>query len=124
MDLADVSGNVVDGVHIASTGGVWMALTYGFGGMRDHGGVLRFDPRLPDGWDRLAFPLRFRERSLRVTLTPGSIELLLEDGEPLDVEVRGESITLTLGDAQVRETPPVWLDASEQPPRTLLSAAG
>ena len=124
MDLADVSGNVVDGVHIASTGGVWMALTYGFGGMRDHGGVLRFDPRLPDGWDRLAFPLRFRERSLRVTLTPGSIELLLEDGEPLEVEVRGESVTLTLGDAQVRGTPPVWLDASEQPPRTLLSAAG
>jgi hypothetical protein len=32
MDLADVAGNVVDGVHIASTGGVWMALTYGFGG--------------------------------------------------------------------------------------------
>ncbi len=124
MDLADVSGNVVDGAHIASTGGVWMSLTYGFGGMRDHGGVLRFDPRLPDGWDRLAFPLRFRERSLRVTLTPGRIELLLEDGEPLEVEVRGEAITLTPGDAEVRDVTSSWLDASEQPPRTLLAAAG
>jgi len=124
MDLADVSGNVVDGAHIASTGGVWMSLTYGFGGMRDHGGVLRFDPRLPDGWDRLAFPLRFRERSLRVTLTQGRIELLLEDGEPLEVEVRGEAITLTPGDAEVRDVTSSWLDASEQPPRTLLAAAG
>jgi len=123
MDLADVSGNVVDGVHIASTGGVWMALTYGFGGMRDHGGVLRFDPRLPDGWDRLAFPLRFRERSLRVTLTSGRIELLLEEGDPLEVEVRGETIPLKLGEPQMRDTPGSWLDASEQPPRTLLAAS-
>ena len=118
MDLADVSGNVVDGVHIASTGGVWMALTYGFGGMRDHGGVLRFDPRLPDGWDRLEFPLRFRERSLRVTLTPGHIEIALEDGEALEVEVRGGPVDLVPGGREVREVPPVWVDASEQPPRT------
>jgi alpha,alpha-trehalose phosphorylase len=34
MDLADVGGNVKDGCHIASMGGTWMMLTYGFGGMR------------------------------------------------------------------------------------------
>ena len=118
MDLADVSGNVVDGVHIASTGGVWMALTYGFGGMRDHGGVLRFDPRLPDGWGRLEFALRFRERSLRVVLTPGLIELRLEDGEAVEVEVRGECVLLAPGGIEVREVRSVWVDPSEQPPRT------
>jgi alpha,alpha-trehalose phosphorylase len=31
MDLADVGGNVRDGCHIASMGGTWMMLTYGFG---------------------------------------------------------------------------------------------
>jgi alpha,alpha-trehalose phosphorylase len=118
MDLADVSGNVVDGVHIASTGGVWMALTYGFGGMRDHGGVLRFDPRLPEDWGRLEFPLRFRERSLRVRLTPGVLELELEAGEALEVEVRGEPVMLVPGRPEVREVPSAWVDASEQPPRT------
>jgi Trehalose and maltose hydrolases (possible phosphorylases) len=40
MDLADVGGNVKDGCHIASMGGTWMMLTYGFGGMRDHDGTL------------------------------------------------------------------------------------
>src|SRR5215510_6836839 len=30
MDLADVGGNVKDGCHIASMGGTWMVLTYGF----------------------------------------------------------------------------------------------
>jgi alpha,alpha-trehalose phosphorylase len=44
MDLADVAGNVVDGVHVASVGGVWMALVYGFGGLRDFDGSCRSTP--------------------------------------------------------------------------------
>ena len=47
MDLADVGGNVKDGCHIASMGGTWMMLTYGFGGMRDDDGTLSFWPRRP-----------------------------------------------------------------------------
>ena len=118
MDLADVSGNVVDGVHIASTGGVWMALTYGFAGMRDHGGMLRFDPRLPSDWKGLSFPLRFRDRSLRVTLEPGRIELELVEGEELVVGVRGEPVVLRVGELVTREVPSVWIDPSQTPPRT------
>jgi hypothetical protein len=53
-----------------------------------------------------------------VTLTPGRIELALEDGEPIDVEVRGEVVALILGGSEVREVPSAWVDASEQPPRT------
>jgi len=45
MDLADAGGNVKDGCHIASMGGTWMMLTYGFGGMRDSDGMLSFWPR-------------------------------------------------------------------------------
>ena len=45
MDLADVGGNVKDGCHIASMGGTWMMLAYGFGGMRDFDGALSFWPR-------------------------------------------------------------------------------
>jgi alpha,alpha-trehalose phosphorylase len=32
MDLADIAGNVSDGVHVASAAGAWMALVFGFGG--------------------------------------------------------------------------------------------
>ena len=38
MDLADVAGNVSDGVHIAAAGGVWKALVFGFGGVREYDG--------------------------------------------------------------------------------------
>ena len=56
VDLADLHGNTTDGVHVASTGGVWNALVYGFGGMRDYNGEITFDPRLPDGWDGADLP--------------------------------------------------------------------
>ena len=57
VDLADLHDNTADGVHVASTGGVWSALVFGFGGMRDHGGRrVKFDPRLPDGWEALGVP--------------------------------------------------------------------
>jgi alpha,alpha-trehalose phosphorylase len=96
MDLADVAGNVVDGVHIASTGGVWMTLTYGFGGMRDHHGDLSFDPRLPGPWQRLAFNLRFHDRQLRVDLTHERFRFELTEGEPLTLDVRGHEVTVSV----------------------------
>ena len=44
VDLADLHHNTADGVHVASTGGVWSALVYGFGGFRDYGGRVRARP--------------------------------------------------------------------------------
>ena len=40
MDLTNWAGNAEDGVHIASAGGVWLALVYGFAGLRDAGARL------------------------------------------------------------------------------------
>jgi alpha,alpha-trehalose phosphorylase len=97
MDLADVSGNTVDGVHVASTGGVWMALVHGFAGMRDHGGRMSFDPRLPSRWGRLAFSLRFQDRVLRVVLETDLLELTVLEGDALEVDVRGASHLLEPG---------------------------
>jgi alpha,alpha-trehalose phosphorylase len=97
MDLADVAGNVVDGVHIASTGGVWMALIYGFGGLRDFGGELSFSPRLPTSWRRLAFSLRFRGRQLGVELTHDDWTFRLREGKPITISVEGTSVALEEG---------------------------
>ncbi len=97
MDLADVGGNVVDGAHVASTGGVWMSLTYGFAGMRDFDGKLSFDPRLPKAWGRLRFPLRFNGSRLLVDLTHEEFTFTVTEGEPLSIEVRGERLDLEPG---------------------------
>ncbi len=97
MDLADVAGNVVDGVHIASTGGVWMALTYGFGGMRDFDGHLVFNPKLPQAWDRLCFPVRFHESRLTVDITHKQLSFEVFEGDPLTISVCGQKVALEPG---------------------------
>jgi alpha,alpha-trehalose phosphorylase len=97
MDLADVAGNASDGVHIACAAGVWQALVYGFGGIRDEAGELSLDPHLPRDWRSLGFSLRFRDRQLRVRMTHAEEQYLLEDGEPLWITVRGQDHVLVEG---------------------------
>ena len=97
MDLGNVAGNASDGVHIASAAGVWSSLVFGFGGVRDFDGQLSFSPRLPHVWNELAFSLRFRDRQLRVRLTHDEERYLLEEGDPLNVVIRGEPHLLSPG---------------------------
>jgi alpha,alpha-trehalose phosphorylase len=99
MDLADVAGNASDGVHIASAAGVWQALVFGFGGVRDFDGELSIRPHLPSAWRSLEFSLCFHGRDVRVELTHDLERYLLEDGEPLEVTIDGERRCLEPGRA-------------------------
>jgi alpha,alpha-trehalose phosphorylase len=97
MDLADIAGTVSDGAHIASAAGVWKALVFGFGGVRDFDGRLTIDPHLPHRFEKLTFSLRFRDREIRVTLTHGAEQYLLDEGDTVEVSIRGETHRLTPG---------------------------
>jgi alpha,alpha-trehalose phosphorylase len=99
MDLADVAGNASDGVHIAAAAGVWQALVFGFGGVRDFDGELSIRPHLPSAWRSLEFSLCFHGRDVRVELTHDLERYLLEDGEPLEVTIDGERRCLEPGRA-------------------------
>jgi len=106
MDLANVAGNVSDGVHIAAAAGVWSSLVFGFGGVRDFGGRLSFAPTLPRGWKKLAFSLRFCDRQIRVQLTHDEERYLLDEGAPLEVAIRGEPHLLSPGTTVAIKLPP------------------
>ncbi len=103
VDLADRHSNTSEGVHVASTGGVWNALVSGFGGFRDLGkGQWTIDPRLPAGWESLTFRLTLKHTRVRITVCAGEVQLLIEDGEePLTFVVRGEPVTVRPGRPQV-----------------------
>lgn len=107
IDLDDLHHNTVDGVHTASAGGVWAALVNGFAGFRDQGERPLFDPRLPEGWDGLAFRLRMRGSVLSVRLAPGAITLSVDSGDPLEVQVRDQVVLVG--------TDPVTVDLAEVP---------
>ena len=96
MDLADVGGNVKDGCHIASMGGTWMMLTYGFGGMRDCDGTLSFWPRrAPEDSAILRFPIRYRDQVLEVEIGQHEVEYALREGESLTIRHESEELKLT-----------------------------
>ena len=68
MDLADIQGNVEDGCHIASMGGTWMTIVYGFAGLRDYGGKISFHPKMSGNMDGLKFKLQIQGRLLQVEM--------------------------------------------------------
>lgn len=68
------------GIHAACLGGTWLAAVTGFGGVWFRDGVLGFRPCLPRHWKRLAFRLRWQERTVFVDVRPGTLRLYVDSG--------------------------------------------
>ncbi|MBV8956137.1 MAG: glycoside hydrolase family 65 protein, partial [Solirubrobacterales bacterium] len=94
LDLANIDHNAGDGLHLASLAGVWITAVHGFGGMRDHGDKLAFTPRLPSALPRLAFHLCYRGRRLMVEITPRQARYVLLEGDPLELDHHGDTLTV------------------------------
>lgn len=116
VDLADRHNNTADGVHVASTGGVWSALVGGFGGFRDRGSGAgdqqwQLDPRLPSEWSSLTYRLTLHGTRVRVTVRPDELELYVEHGAgPVTFAVRDSLVKVGPGE-------PVVVPLEHQGPR-------
>jgi trehalose/maltose hydrolase-like predicted phosphorylase len=77
----------------------------GFGGLRDHGGQLMFDPALPVGISRLSFSIRWRGSRLHVSFDHHEVTYSLYDGEATEVAFRhdGEDVVVTAAEPVVRK---------------------
>ncbi|MEP6898374.1 MAG: beta-phosphoglucomutase [Rhodanobacter sp.] len=109
VDLDDLHGNAAHGVHMAAMAGSWLALTWGFGGLRVLDGRPSLSPRLPEAWTSYRFGLRWRDAHLRVevgrdgvlyTLTSGSSLAFFHAGEPQQLR-DGQSLHLPRVDLHV-----------------------
>ncbi|AOG27430.1 glycoside hydrolase family 65 protein [Cutibacterium avidum] len=89
-DLADTHHNASDGVHVASTGGVWGGLVHGFVGMRNDRENLRFDPRLPAQWTSIKHHMVIGDSHMLVKLERDAITFQILSGHDREVTVRGE----------------------------------
>ncbi|MCK0111468.1 family 65 glycosyl hydrolase [Ornithinimicrobium sp. F0845] len=125
VDLRDVQGDTVDGLHMAAAAGSWLALVAGLGGVRLDHEDLEIAPALPAALTRTAYRLRWRGCLLEVETTrEGTILTLLDGPGPLPVLVDGERYELR-ADAPVTVTlrdPEPMLPEPRQPvgrePRT------
>jgi trehalose/maltose hydrolase-like predicted phosphorylase len=87
LDLDDLTGTTAGGLHLATMGGVWQALAYGFLGLRPHADRLDVDPCLPSEWQALT--LRFWFHGAVVTVRADHAQVEITGDAPLAVRTAG-----------------------------------
>ncbi len=106
MDLDDLTGSTAEGLHLATMGGTWQAITFGFMGLRPHAGMLRIDPVLPPSWSAIEQRLRFR--GARVRVRKERARLTISADKPVSVVVGGTPYVTGSRDLQFHRHGPSW----------------
>jgi trehalose/maltose hydrolase-like predicted phosphorylase len=109
LDLDDLTGTTAGGLHLATMGGLWQALAYGFCGLRPGGDILHVDPRLPSEWSALSMNLVFRGEPVGIRAEHDRV--VIDCAAPLTVRIgaadpqscRPPGQTFTIGDRRRRE---------------------
>ncbi|MGD8326266.1 MAG: glycosyl hydrolase family 65 protein, partial [Sphingomonadales bacterium] len=97
VDIEDLHGNASHGVHMASSGGSWMALINGFAGMEVNGSDLSFAPKFPNDWAGYEFRLRYQDRILELCVDQNHTTYRLIEGESLPIRHCNEMHMLNPG---------------------------
>lgn len=96
LDLDNTHGNTKDGLHMANMGGAWMAIVFGFAGLRIKETGLSLEPIIPKQWQRLTFRLQYQNRKLEVVMEQHQVQLTLLDGEALSLKLYGQEVFLQM----------------------------
>jgi len=91
LDMDDLTGTTAGGLHLATMGGVWQALAYGFLGLRAQDGFLSIDPSLPEEWSALELRFRFHGRRVNVRAEHDAVAVRC-DGS-IDVRIGDQDMT-------------------------------
>jgi trehalose/maltose hydrolase-like predicted phosphorylase len=89
LDLDDTTSTTAGGLHMATLGGLWQALAYGFLGLRVEADELCVSPCLPAQWDALGLTFWFRGVPVKVRAERGRVSLRCS--EPVRVRLPGRS---------------------------------
>lgn len=68
LDLDNIHGNTKDGIHTANMGGTWMAVVYGFAGLRIKEEYISLRPNLPKSWEELKFKFIYKGSIVKVDM--------------------------------------------------------
>jgi trehalose/maltose hydrolase-like predicted phosphorylase len=106
MDLDDLTGSTAAGLHLATMGGLWQALAFGFAGLRPKDGMLHLDPVLPASWSTLELRVRFWGSRVRIRVEHS--QLFLEADKAIAVVVGGTQFPLGPGRLAFRHGSGHW----------------
>ncbi|MDF2652037.1 MAG: glycoside hydrolase family 65, partial [Paenibacillus sp.] len=95
LDLDNTHGNTKDGLHMANMGGTWMAIVYGFAGLRIKESGLSLAPVLPKQWQSYKFSIQYLGRHLSIHMDHNETKITLLRGDELTIQLHGEEYLLT-----------------------------
>jgi maltose phosphorylase len=95
VDLDDYNKNTAQGLHMTPKSGSWMAIVYGFGGMRTDLPELCFAPSIPPQWKSYAFRIAHRGSVIEVSVNQQAASFKLLQGQSQQVQVYGRPLTVT-----------------------------
>ena len=131
VDLADLHGNTRDGVHVASCGGVWGTIAFGFAGMYETGTAMSFDPKLPDRYEWMAFRVLHHGSRMRIELDGDGCTVTVVEGDPVPIHTTAGWTGLTPEPAgreavtgMLEEAPPAHESDGDVVDRVVLIEAG
>jgi trehalose/maltose hydrolase-like predicted phosphorylase len=87
-DVSDIQGGTTrEGVHLGAMASAVDLAQRACTGAEVRDGVLRFDPRLPDGLDQLEMRLRFRGHTLDLRFTHETLEVRARESGPAPIRL-------------------------------------
>ncbi len=101
LDIDDYNHDTCDGLHITASSGAWLAIVYGFGGMRVKDGKLHFKPYLPGNWQSYSFHLRFRGAIILVKVNKEGVKIVNHSDKPVELVLFDTERTIAPEDAEV-----------------------
>ena len=93
-DLLDTQKNTKDGIHTACMGGTYMAIVFGFLGLRIKDRGFFFTPRIPKQWKSCTLRLVLRDRLIEVSADANACRFTLLKGAPITLYVYGKAYKL------------------------------
>lgn len=99
LDLFNTHNNTQDGIHTANMGGTYMAMVYGFGGLRLKEDGLHLAPVLPAKWQGYRFRFLYEESELQVVVKGNVTTLELINGDCQELYLYGKKIFLHKGES-------------------------
>ncbi len=82
LDLFNTHRNTKDGIHTANMGGVYMAIVYGFAGLRIKEDGLHFAPVMPNQWTEYRFKINYHDSQIKVEVNQSERRYTLVKGTP------------------------------------------
>lgn len=94
MDLFNTHKNTKDGIHTANMAGTYMAVIYGFAGLRIRENGILLSPCIPEEWKYYRFRFACRKALVDVWIDHVKCRITLLEGPSLAVYVNGQKYIL------------------------------